>query len=76
MHFLGACRDGLVARPVEMDKLSSSVIQKPISYPHGWMLKNTYRLSPKLSLTNNVLRPILRRMVLRDLRVKHIDYML
>jgi hypothetical protein len=25
MHFLGASRDGLVARPVEMDKLSSSV---------------------------------------------------
>jgi hypothetical protein len=24
MHFLGASRDGLVARPVEMDKLSSS----------------------------------------------------
>jgi hypothetical protein len=24
MHFLGARRDGLVARPVEMDKLSSS----------------------------------------------------
>jgi hypothetical protein len=27
MHFLGASRDGLVARPVEMDKLSSSVFQ-------------------------------------------------
>jgi hypothetical protein len=26
MHFLGASRDGLVARPVEMDKLSSSDI--------------------------------------------------
>jgi hypothetical protein len=25
MHFLGASRGGLVARPVEMDKLSSSV---------------------------------------------------
>jgi hypothetical protein len=25
MHFLGASRDGLVARPVEMDKLFSSV---------------------------------------------------
>jgi hypothetical protein len=25
MHFLGASRDGLVTRPVEMDKLSSSV---------------------------------------------------
>jgi hypothetical protein len=25
MHFLGASRDGLVARPVEMDKLSSSI---------------------------------------------------
>ena len=25
MHFLGASRDGLVARPVEMDKFSSSV---------------------------------------------------
>jgi hypothetical protein len=25
MHFLGASRDGQVARPVEMDKLSSSV---------------------------------------------------
>ena len=25
MHFLGASRDGLVARPVEMDKISSSV---------------------------------------------------
>jgi hypothetical protein len=24
MHFLGVSRDGLVARPVEMDKLSSS----------------------------------------------------
>jgi hypothetical protein len=24
MHFLGASRDGLVARPVEMDKLSSN----------------------------------------------------
>jgi hypothetical protein len=24
MHFLGASRDGLVARPVEMNKLSSS----------------------------------------------------
>jgi hypothetical protein len=24
MHFLGASRDGLVARPVEMDKISSS----------------------------------------------------
>jgi hypothetical protein len=26
--FLGASRDGLVARPVEMDKLSSSVIDR------------------------------------------------
>jgi hypothetical protein len=26
MHFLGGSRDGLVARPVEMDKLSSSVL--------------------------------------------------
>jgi len=26
MHFLGASRDSLVARPVEMDKLSSSDI--------------------------------------------------
>ena len=26
MHFWGASRDGLVARPVEMDKLSSSAI--------------------------------------------------
>ena len=26
MHFLGASRDGLVARPVEMDKISSSVV--------------------------------------------------
>jgi hypothetical protein len=25
MHFLGASRDDLVARPVEMDKLSSSI---------------------------------------------------
>ena len=25
VHFLGASRDGLVARPVEMDKLSSSM---------------------------------------------------
>jgi hypothetical protein len=25
MHFLGASRDGLVTRPVEMDKLSSSL---------------------------------------------------
>ena len=29
MHFLGASRDGLIARPVEMDKLSSSDIRCP-----------------------------------------------
>ena len=28
MHFLGASRDGLVARPVDMDKLSSSVASR------------------------------------------------
>jgi hypothetical protein len=35
MHFLGASRDGLVARPVEMDKLSSSewtLLFKVITY--------------------------------------------
>jgi hypothetical protein len=35
MHFLGASRDGLVARPVEMDKLSSSVIRWTI---HNFMI--------------------------------------
>ena len=30
MHFLGASRDGLVARPVEMDKLSSSASRSPV----------------------------------------------
>jgi hypothetical protein len=29
MHFLGASRDGQVARPVEMDKLSSSDLGPP-----------------------------------------------
>jgi hypothetical protein len=28
MHFLGASRDGLVARPVEMDKLSSKLVNQ------------------------------------------------
>jgi hypothetical protein len=41
MHFLGASRDGLVARPVEMDKLSFSAIGSqpimPKNLPDHWV---------------------------------------
>ena len=34
MHFLGASHDGLVKRPVEMDKISSSVLSKVLRSRH------------------------------------------
>src|SRR6202048_4653879 len=37
MHFLGDSLDGLVARPVEMDKISSSA-----SMSIQWLMSNTY----------------------------------
>ena len=37
MHYLGASRDGLVARPVKMEKLSSSV-----PHPMGGLLTSWY----------------------------------
>jgi hypothetical protein len=35
MHFLGVSRDGLVARPVEMDKLSSSELTSILHHSCG-----------------------------------------
>ena len=45
-----------------------------ISYPYGWMLKNTYKSSPKLYVLETIsdLRPILRRTVLMDHGVNNV----
>ena len=46
MHFLGASRDGLVARPVEMDKLSSSGSCMIYIYSPKCYRKQKYRQIP------------------------------
>jgi hypothetical protein len=56
MHFLGASRDGLVARPVEMDKLSSSVSSQALSLSLSPKTKPKYHPKGHMAPTKRVLQ--------------------